>query len=75
MAKNRFHRKDIIGEPCPRCGGSSQTWEHKYKPSGERYFTRWFKCNNSSCVTNVFMKPEFYVDKSINDPDWEQKYI
>jgi hypothetical protein len=53
------------GDPCPRCGHTTQIREHE-KITGKElcrpfYYSRWFNCMNLDCRTTLIMPKRFMV--------------
>ena len=65
MKKKKYNILPEEGVPCPRCKLLSEVREHEQITSRilrqPYYFSRWFRCNNISCSTKIFMKEEFKV--------------
>ena len=53
------------GDPCPRCGRSTEVREHgEITPKHRRqpyYYSRWFYCTNNKCKTSMIMPDRFRV--------------
>jgi hypothetical protein len=53
------------GPPCPRCNQQTEVREHVAVTAKELakpfYYSRWYKCLNSRCRTNLIMPNEFRV--------------
>ena len=53
------------GPPCPSCGKPTQIRKHKTIRARELkrpfYYSRWYFCVNSKCVTSTILPSEFRV--------------
>jgi hypothetical protein len=53
------------GDPCPRCGRSTEVREHvEITPKHLRqpyYYSRWFYCTNPKCRTSMIMPDHYRV--------------
>jgi hypothetical protein len=57
----------LDGDPCPRCGQSTEIREHGEITSKHLrqpyYYTRWFNCINPRCRTTLIMPERYRVWK------------
>jgi hypothetical protein len=60
------------GDPCPRCGRSTEVREHgEITPKHRRqpyYYSRWFYCTNPKCKTSMIMPDRFRVFRRERQP-------
>jgi hypothetical protein len=69
MSKRKKIHHRVIGHdgpPCPRCSQPTEIREHqritdKHTKRQPFYYSRWFYCTNSDCITNLIMPDEFRV--------------
>lgn len=65
QAKGNSIRVGDDGPPCPRCCRPMEIREHvrvseKMVRKGT-YYTRWFYCSHSGCLTNTVVVPDYKV--------------
>ncbi len=72
MKRNRIET-DEDGLPCPRCGNISIVREH-IEITGKLlsqpfYYSKWFKCSNKHCKTDIFYDEIYrvYPEKETED--------
>jgi hypothetical protein len=63
VSKNRRLVPGAVGDPCPRCHGPTQVYEHiAVTPkllAAQCYYERWWRCPDPRCQTTLIM-PEQY---------------
>jgi hypothetical protein len=56
---------DQHGDPCPRCGRSTEVREHTQITDKHLrqpyYYSRWFYCRNPRCRTTMVMRDRYRV--------------
>lgn len=53
-----------LGPSCPRCHIRMDVREHRwngYKPGRTRKHERWFVCQNTGCVQDVVLEPQYLM--------------
>ena len=76
MGKHKRSRSRVVlgerGDPCPRCGRSTEVREHgEITPKHRRqpyYYSRWFYCTNKKCKTSMIMPDRFRVFRRERQP-------
>jgi hypothetical protein len=65
MGSKKFIVVSGVAEPCPRCRVPAEIREHRHITEKQLnqpfYYSRWFRCQNQQCKTNLFMRDEHRV--------------